>query len=219
MVERIVKFLNELSLFAQVAVVTIIAAAVLVYLKNPEGTWVDLFFTADQQAQKLYDDKQFPEAAEKFEDPAWKGTAQYADGQYLDAAESFVRLGNAEGFFNRGDALMRGREYRKAIVAYEQAVADAPDWIEAQENLELARYTIEYLERSREAGDTGEERGLGADEIVYDNESDSGDETEVTRESALEAQSADKWMRSVDTETVDFLRSRFLLEASRWGEI
>ena len=64
---------------------------------------------------------------------------------------------------------MRGREYRKAITSYEQAVVEAPNWVEARENLELARYTVDYIERSREQGDTGEERGIGADEIVYDN--------------------------------------------------
>ena len=52
---------------------------------------------------------------------------------------------------------------------------------------------------------------------MYDNEGERGTETEVSRESAVEAASAEKWMRSVDTETADFLRSRFLLEAAREG--
>ena len=219
MVGRLIKSLNNLHLVVQVILVTVIAVAALLYMRGPEGAFVDLFLTPDQQGQQLYEDKQFREAAEKFEDPAWKGTAQYASGQYVEAAESFVRMASAEGFYNRGNAFMRGREYRKAVTAYEQAVADMPDWVEAQENLELAVYTVDYIERSREQGDTGEERGIGADEIVYDNESERGSETEVTRESAVEAQSADKWMRSVDTETADFLRSRFLLEASRRGEL
>jgi Ca-activated chloride channel family protein len=208
-----------MHLVVQIIAMTAVAVAALFYLKGPEGAFVDLFLTADQQAQQLYDDKQFREAAEKFEDPWWKGTAQYASGQYLEAAESFVRMANAEGFFNRGNAFMRGREYRKAVTSYEQAVADAPVWVEAQENLELARYTIDYIERSREQGDTGEKSGIGADEVVYDNDSERGSDTEVTRESAVQAQSADKWMRSVNTETADFLRSRFLLEASRRGEL
>ena len=219
MVERLLKSLNKLTLIAQMAIVTIIAVAAMVYLKGPEGTWADLFFTADQQGHELYEVKEYRAAAERFDDPAWKGTAQYRSGQYLEAAESFVRMANAEGFFNRGNAFMRGREYRKAVASFEQSVADAPDWIEARENLELARYTVDYIERSREQGDTGEERGIGADDVVYDNESERGSETEVTRESAVEAQSAEKWMRSVDTETADFLRSRFLLEASRRGEL
>ncbi len=219
MVGRVIDYLNGLHLVVQLLAVTVIAAAVLFWLNGPDGKLADLFLTADQQGRILYEDRQYPEAGEAFTDPAWKGTAQYRAGQYAAAAETYVRLGNAEGFYNRGNAYMRAFEYRKAITSYEQAVADAPEWQEARENLELARYTLEYIERAREQSDTGEQGGIGADDVVYDNTSTGGAETEVTRESAVEAQSAEKWMRSVDTETADFLRSRFLLEAGRDGAL
>ena len=219
MVGRVIDYLNGLHLVVQLLAVTVIAAAVLFWLNGPDGKLADLFLTADQQGRILYEDRQYSEAGEAFTDPAWKGTAQYRAGQYAAAAETYVRLGNAEGFYNRGNAYMRAFEYRKAITSYEQAVADAPEWQEARENLELARYTLEYIERAREQSDTGEQGGIGADDVVYDNTSTGGAETEVTRESAVEAQSAEKWMRSVDTETADFLRSRFLLEAGRDGAL
>jgi hypothetical protein len=38
---------------------------------------------------------------------------------------------------------------------------------------------------------------------------------EITDQSTIEMESAEKWMRGVDTETSDFLRTRFLLEATR----
>jgi len=37
----------------------------------------------------------------------------------------------------------------------------------------------------------------------------------ITNESVMEAASAEKWMRSVNTETRDYLQMRFTLEASR----
>ena len=195
--------------------VTLLAAVALIYVTPADGRFTDLWLTPDQQGRHAYEAREFAVAAEAFSDPAWKGVAQYRSGQYLEAADTFGRIDSAAGFFNRGNAFMKGREYRKAITAYESAVEGAPDWVEARENLELARYTLDYIERSREQSDTGEESGIGADEIVYDNESERGTDTEVTRESAIEAASAEKWMRSVDTETADFLRSRFLLEAAR----
>ena len=219
MVGRVIQLLNSLHLVVQLVGVTLLAAAVLFWMKGPEGEFVDLFLTADQQGRQLYEQKQFLAAAETFADPAWKGTAQFRAGQYAEAAETYARMASAEGFYNRGNAYMRAFEYRKAITSYEQAVADAPDWVEAQENLELARYTLDYIERAREQGDTGEQGGIGADDVVYDQSGQRGEQTEVTRESAVEAQSAEKWMRSVDTETADFLRSRFLLEASREGAL
>ena len=142
--------------------------------------------------------------------------ARYRNGEYTEAAEAFGRIGTAEGFFNRGNAFMKSFEFGKAITAYEQAVAEAPDWQEAADNLALARHTLDYVEEAREQGSTGK---LEADDVVYDNERSRGQEISVDRESTLEAASAEKWMRSVDTQTADFLRSRFQLEAVRRGEL
>lgn len=201
----------------QMSLLTLVAAAVLIYLTPGNTSFADLWLTHDQQGQRLFDAREYVQAAERFEDPSWTGVAFFRAGDYPEAAASFSRVGTARGFFNRGNAHMKAFEYRQAIAAYELAVAEDPDWLEAAENLALARYTLDYIERSREQSDTGEERGIGADDVVYDNTSERGAETEVSRESAVEAQSAEKWMRSVDTETADFLQSRFLLEASQAG--
>ena len=64
---------------------------------------------------------------------------------------------------------------------------------------------------------TLDESELGADDVVFDNTSKRGVEIEITQESTIEKQSAEKWMRTVDTDTRDFLRSRFALEAAREG--
>jgi len=215
MVRRLIHWLDGLGLGLQLLAVTLVCAAMLLYLKGTEGAFIDLWLSHDQQGKRLFEAREFEDAAERFLDPAWKGTAQYEAGDYAEAAGTFGRLATAEGFYNRGNAHMKAFEYRPAIAAYELAVQEAPDWVEARENLELARYTLEYIERSREQGDTGEESGIGADDVVYDNKGERGTETQVSRESVVEAQSAEKWMRSVDTDTADFLRSRFLLEANR----
>lgn len=47
------------------------------------------------------------------------------------------------------------------------------------------------------------------------NTEERGVEIDITQQSTIEFESAEKWVRSVDTETRDFLRTRFLLEASR----
>ena len=200
---------------AQLLVATAAAAAVLAWLTLTTGDFASLWLSNDQQARRAYEALEFQDAFERFEDPAWKGVAAYRSGLYAESAAAFGRLGTAQGFYNRGNAFMKGREYAKAITAFEQAVAEAPDWAEARENLELATYTLEYIERSREQSDTGDESELSADDYVFDNTKERGRDMEITRESTIELESAEKWMRSVDTETRDFLRSRFLLEASR----
>ena len=78
---------------------------------------------------------------------------------------------------------------------------------------------LDYIERVREQSDTGDDTELGADDYVFDNTRKKGVEIEITQESTIELESAEKWMRSVDTQTRDFLRSRFLLEAVRRGDL
>jgi Ca-activated chloride channel family protein len=197
------------------ALVTLIAGLGLAWQTWQQGDFISIWATPDQQARRVYESLEFNQAYERFEDPAWKGAAAYDSGLYSESADAFGRLPTAEGFFNRGNAFMKGREYGKAITAYQTAVAEAPDWEEAQENLDLAIYTLEYIERVREQSDTGDESELSADEYVFDNTKERGVEMEITQESTIEMESAEKWMRGVDTDTRDFLRTRFLLEASR----
>jgi Ca-activated chloride channel family protein len=81
----------------------------------------------------------------------------------------------------------------------------------------LRNYLFARRDRVREQSDTGDESELSADDYVFDNTKDRGLEMEITDQSTIEMESAEKWMRGVDTETSDFLRTRFLLEATREG--
>jgi len=207
---------RELPLRTLALAVTALATAALAVMADRQGSFINLWLTPDQQGRLQFENREYAAAADRFEDPAWQGVARYRLGQYTEAADAFGRLGTAEAFFNRGNAFMKRFEYAKAITAYEQAVQEAPDWVAAEDNLALARYTLNYIEDAREQGSTGQ---LEADDVVYDNERNRGQETQVDRQSVLAAASAEKWMRSVDTETADFLRVRFQLEASRRGEL
>jgi len=203
----------------QFATVTVLAVMALGWQAWQHNSFIDLWLSVDQQAQMAYERLEFPEAFEIFEDPAWKGVAAYRSGLYEESAAAFGRIPSAVAFYNRGNAFMKGRDYGKAITAYEQAVADDPSWIEADDNLRLARYVLEYIERAREQSDTGDESELSADDYVFDNTQDRGVEIEITQESTIELESAEKWMRAVDTETRDFLRTRFLLESFQEGQL
>lgn len=206
-----------MRLGAQLAGLTIAAIAAIGVLGARAANPLSLWLTPDQQGRLAYENVEWARAAELFEDPMWKGTAAYSVGQYGNAAEVFGRIPTATGFYNRGNAFMKSFDYAKAIDAYELAVAEAPDWPEAVENLRLARHVLAYVQDTREQEDTGDESELGADEYKFDNAEERGREMTITKQSTIELQSAEKWMRSVDTETRDFLRTRFELEARRAG--
>ena len=204
-----------MKLRAQIGVVTLAAAGAIAVLSARAGDPLALWLTPDQQGRLAYENTEWARAAELFDDPMWKGTAAYSAGQYDVAADAFGRIPDAAGFYNRGNALMKSFDYARAIGAYELAVSQRPDWGDAAGNLELARYVLDYVEETREQEDTGDESELGADDYRFDNTESRGREMTITRESTIELASAEKWMRSVETETRDFLRTRFELEARR----
>lgn len=202
-----------MKLGAQIGMITLVAFAAIGVLSVRAENSVSLWLTPDQQGRLAYENIEWAKSAELFEDPMWRGIAYYSTGQYETAAQTFGRIPDAVGFYNRGNSLMKSFDYGKAINAYELAVAEAPDWPEAAENLELARYVLEYIQDTREQSDTGDESELGADEYKFDNTEERGKEMTITKQSTIELESAEKWMRTVDTETRDFLRIRFELEA------
>jgi Ca-activated chloride channel family protein len=85
-------------------------------------------------------------AAELFENPAWAGTAAYQGGEYDTAAEAFARADDADGWYNRGNALARAGQLDPAIEAYKESLQRAPDREDARENLAL----LEQLKQERE---------------------------------------------------------------------
>jgi len=199
----------------QMGLVTLMAMLLLVVLMLRSADVMSLWLTPDQRGRLAYERKDYATAAQLFADPRWSGTAYAAAGQYLQAADVFARSADATGFYNRGVALLKGREYAQAIASFELAVEEAPDFDQARANLELSRYILDYLETAREQ--SGTEGQLEADEYRYDASASRGERAVIDERSGIRTQSAEKWMRSVDTETSEFLTLRFALEANREG--
>ena len=68
-------------------------------------TWWSLWFTPDQQAQRLMNRGDFPAAAETFRDQLRQGVAWYRAGEFEKAEQAFARSGTPEAEFNRGNCL------------------------------------------------------------------------------------------------------------------
>ncbi|MBW4935553.1 VWA domain-containing protein [Marinobacter sp. F4206] len=175
----------------------------------------DWFFTLDQQGRTAFEDKDFGLAAKRFVDPLWRGYALYRDGQYVEAIPVLERLDSPDAAFIQGMAYIKSRGYRDGVRAFEAALERDPEYPGARENLELARQIVDYVEQAREDADTGEEN-LGADDVVFDNEASRGSETQMEAANAggEALLSTDQWMNTVDTQTADFLRQRFAIEAA-----
>jgi Ca-activated chloride channel family protein len=177
----------------------------------------DWFLTPDQQGWRAYQNNDFIRAAELFQDPMWRGHALYRSGQYVDAIELLDRQETPEASFTQGLAHIKNRQYRDGVRAFETTLQREPDFPGAAQNLKVAQEIVDYIEATREASDTGEETGLGADDVVYDNESNRGADTQTDRQPRGEEGilTTEQWMNTVDTRTSDFLRLRFQIEAAR----
>ncbi|HIG40942.1 MAG TPA: tetratricopeptide repeat protein [Gammaproteobacteria bacterium] len=173
--------------------------------------FADYFLTKNQQGRYAFERHQYQQASDSFTDPMWRGVASYNAGRYEQAATDFAQVRSANALFNMGNALIGNREYAQAIMAFEQALEIDKAHQGAQKNLELTAAIIIYLNQARQEGGTE----VGADEYRFDNTTNEGLDTVINEQDQLRLESAEQWMRTVDTRPRDFLRTRFALEATR----
>ncbi|WP_062762385.1 VWA domain-containing protein [Falsirhodobacter sp. alg1] len=177
------------------------------------GPLADLFWTPDQQGSRAYAERDFGQAATLFADPQWQAVAMMRDGQYMEAAALLEPVQTRDAQFNRGVALIRGRDYQGAVNAFSAALTLDPLDAEAQENLDLARRIIAYLTDARQGDKEQIDNADNApDDTVEDQAGNQGQTTQITEETGLSEDAAAQWMEQVQTKPADFLKSRFLVE-------
>jgi Ca-activated chloride channel family protein len=184
------------------------------------GGWADWWLTPDQHGWRLFEQERYLEAAEVFESPGHRGAAFFRGGDFESAASVFGRMASPEAAYNRGNSLLMLGRYEEAIGSFENALAARPGWTRAEENLAIARVRLERLAPPEsDAGGTGGQ--LEADEIVFD---DSGRVNKSGSEQVAEggeALSDDEmravWLRRVQNDPADFLRTRFAYQLYREG--
>ncbi len=175
--------------------------------------WADLWFTPDQQGQRLMDRGEYKQAASKFTTPGQIGAALFLAGEFEDAASVLGRSGSAEAQYNRGNANMMLGNYDAAIEAYKTALLKRPDWPEAMQNLQIAVLRKQALAPpDDDFGGTG--GMLEADEIVFDqpgrsNNSSAEQVIDAADQQMGEDEMRAMWLRKVETRPADFLAARF----------
>ncbi len=189
---------------------------VVIILQAPSAmalNWTDLWFTPDQQGQRLQDQGEYQQAAGKFTTAESIGAALFLAGDFEKAASVLGRSGSAEAHYNRGNAHIMLGEYDAAINAYQSALSKRPNWPEAKQNLQIATLRKQAMAPpDDDFGGTGGQ--LEADEYVFD---DTGRVNKSSNEQVIDA--ADQqlsedamramWLRKVETRPADFLAARF----------
>lgn len=183
-----------------------------------DAGFTDFWLTSDQQGQRLFDSENYLEAAEAFADPARRAASYYRGGDFESAAALYGAMNTPEAAYNRGNAMIMLGRYDEAIPSFETALQLKPAWAEAQQNLEIARIRLERLQPpDDDAGGTG--GMLGADEIVFDDtgrvDKSGSEETTEGGEGMTDTEMREVWLRRVQSDPADFLRTRFSYQLYR----
>jgi len=195
------------------------AALAVVFVLPPSAdqsrfSWTDLWLTHDQQGRYYFERGEYQKAAEKFEDPLWRGLSLARARDYESALNAFALSDSAEAWYDQGDALAHLGKYPEAVQAYQQALARRHPWPEAEENLALVESLISKPKANKDRKQEEEAPDLPPDQVKFDNKDKHGKETQV-RAKLNPKKMAEIWMRNIQTTPADFLRRRFAAQAAK----
>tara|TARA_R110000822_G_scaffold60287_12_gene150258 strand:+ start:760 stop:2631 length:1872 start_codon:yes stop_codon:yes gene_type:complete len=108
--------------------------------------WDDLWSTPDQQAAKAMIEGNTEKAQERFQDPQWKASAAYRNGDF-ETAEQLYNDNTATDHYNRGNALAQAGKLEEAIKGYDQALSLSPESEDALFNKELVEQLLQQQQQ------------------------------------------------------------------------
>jgi Ca-activated chloride channel family protein len=181
----------------------------------PSGfSWLDLWLTHDQQGRYYFEKGNYQKAADKFEDPLWRGLAFARAGDYENSLNAFALSDAPEAWYNQGDALVHLGKYPEAVEAYRQALARRHPWQDAEKNLALAQGLVPKAKDKDKDKDQQEiQPDLPPDQMKFDEQGKKGTKARVQKLDPKKM--ADIWMRNIQTTPADFLRRRFAIQAEQ----
>lgn len=143
--------------------------------------WKDLWKTPNQQAMEIVDEDP-KKAAELFQNPQWKGTAQYKAKQFEDAQQSFEADSTATSLYNQATALAQQQKFEEAIASYDEVLKQDPDFTDASTNKALIeKFLEEQQSQDQQSSDQSEQ-----------SDSDSKDQQEQQKNQDQQGQNGDQ---------------------------
>jgi len=191
-------------------------AIVLWLLFGFRGSFIELWVTNDQRGYYHYKNQEYSSASKAFDDALYKAASFYKAGEFKKSQAIYATIGSPEAKYNLGNSLLMQGEYEEAIKAYDIALQMRPDFKEAQSNkaLAIARKELKDVENDGQQG-VG---ALGADEIVYDNSENKGEEQTQEESTQTQQQNNTNWLDRIQTSPKDFLKHKFSYQYGMGGE-
>ncbi len=195
-----------------------------VYAQTSSPGWhfADLWMTPDQQGRYYLSKGDYQIAAQRFSDISWRGVAYYRDENFAAAVEMFSRIETVDGYFNLGNALAHGRNYVKAVQAYDKALVLDPEHAPALKNKAFIQSIVDQInqmtesqqaedgvDRSKELGEDDPQTADGVEKKEFGVE----EVQQLTAEQVLlDEEMNEIWMRQVQKDPARFLRVKFQMQ-------
>ena len=189
--------------------------------------WMDLWFTPDQQGQRLFNQKHYLQAGQHYQDPLRRGIAYYYAGEFKLAHAAFLQDGSTIGLYYAASALARQREYiaaRNVLQTLQQIPElNAELKKDITHNLNVIQGLIDEVNQQSldQQGGLEQETSIELDE----NQPQTGDgaDEQTSQENMLKQQLsaeqllgdqalADKWLKRVEANPKQFLQAKFQLQ-------
>jgi len=111
--------------------------------------WDNLWSRPDQRAAELFEQGSVEQAAEVFENPAWRAVAQYRAGNFKQSEVLLGSMDTAVDHYNRGNALARQGKYPEAVQAYQQALDGDAENSDARFNQQVIKDLLKQQEQEK----------------------------------------------------------------------
>jgi len=115
--------------------------------KTKDFNFDNLWYTQEYQAQKMYDEENYLEAAVTFEDPLRKGAAYYKAGDFISARTAFEKDSTTTGLYNLGLTYAKLGQLDKSQEIFEKVLQQDPNNKNAASNLQHIISAKEELEK------------------------------------------------------------------------
>ncbi|TXR54112.1 VWA domain-containing protein [Reinekea thalattae] len=152
-----------------------------------EPASANLFQNSNQQAYQALNNNAAEQAIKKARDPEILAQALFDQQQYQAAADQFLQLKTADGYYNAGNALAHLGDLQAAISAYDQALA-ITDHAQAKANKKLIE---DYLKQQESDQSQSNENNSGESQPSSNGESSSSSEQNSQQSDSSSADNQD----------------------------
>lgn len=154
--------------------------------------WRDLWQRPDQQAQQDFNSGNSKAAADKFQDPNWRGAAQYRSGDFSAAAETLRNIDNADAHYNRGNALAHDGKLADAIAAYNTALKKNPALVDAKTNRDIAEKLLKQQQQKNSDKNQSQENQQKNDQPKQNQSQQDQSQSDKEKQNPSQAQESDQ---------------------------